>query len=71
MKFYTPQEIAEKLKVSKLTVYDLIKKGELEAVKIGKIYRISQEALDNFLKKSTATNQIKTRGRKPSLELPI
>ena len=33
---YTPEEIAALLKISKLKVYDLIKKGELQAYGVGK-----------------------------------
>lgn len=39
-KIYTPEEVAKILKVSKNTVYDLIKRGEIIAKKIGKAYRI-------------------------------
>jgi len=70
MEFYTPKEVAERLKLSELTVYDLIKRGEIEALKIGRIYRISKEALEKFLEKSKYSNQ-KRRGRKPNLELSI
>ncbi|ERI11444.1 helix-turn-helix transcriptional regulator [Aneurinibacillus aneurinilyticus] len=41
---YTTEEIAAILKVSKLTVYDLIKKGELPAYRVGRQMRI--DALD-------------------------
>ena len=42
-KLYTAQEIADKLKIKKTTVYELIKRGELESSKIGKQLRISEE----------------------------
>ena len=43
-KLYTAQEIADKLKIKKTTVYELIKRGELESSKIGKQLRISPTA---------------------------
>lgn len=46
---YTPEEIANLLKISVPTVRRLIREGELEAVPVGKQYRITQEALDKFL----------------------
>ena len=35
-KLYTAQEVADRLKIKKTTVYELIKRGELESSKIGK-----------------------------------
>jgi excisionase family DNA binding protein len=48
-KFYTVQEIADLLQVHWQSVLTYIKKGELRALKLGKGYRISQEALDKFI----------------------
>lgn len=49
-KIYTTQEVADQLKIKKSTVYELIKRGELSASKVGKQIRISQEQLDKYLK---------------------
>lgn len=48
-RIYTTQEIAEQLKIKKTTVYELIKRGELKANKVGKQLRITQEQLDEYL----------------------
>ena len=48
-KLYTAQEIADKLKIKKTTVYELIKRGELASSKIGKQLRISEEQLAEYL----------------------
>jgi excisionase family DNA binding protein len=45
----TPSEAATYLKVAEEDVIASIKAGELKAKKIGKAYRISKEALDEFL----------------------
>jgi len=45
----TPSEAATYLKVAEEDVVAAIKAGELKAKKIGKAYRISKEALDDFL----------------------
>ncbi|TET85493.1 MAG: helix-turn-helix domain-containing protein [Anaerolineales bacterium] len=45
----TPSEAATYLKVAEEDVVAAIKAGELKAKKIGKAYRISKEALDEFL----------------------
>jgi len=46
----TPSEAAAYLRVSEEDVIAAIEAGELKARKIGKAYRISKEALDEFLK---------------------
>ena len=51
-KLYTAQEVADKLKIKKTTVYELIKRGELYSSKIGKQLRISEEQLEQYLQKS-------------------
>jgi len=45
----TPSEAAKYLKVAEEDVVAAIKAGELKAKKLGKAYRISKEALDEFL----------------------
>ena len=47
---YTPQEVADLLKIRKNTVYELIKRGELKCSKIGKQFRIRKDELDEYLK---------------------
>ena len=48
-KLYTAQEVADRLKIKKTTVYKLIKRGELESSKIGKQLRVSEEQLTQYL----------------------
>jgi excisionase family DNA binding protein len=59
-KYYTVQEVADLLKLHWQSVLTYIKNGDLEAVKLGKGYRISQQALDSFIAKRTT----KTKGTK-------
>ncbi len=46
---YTPEEIAEKLKLSKYTIYEMIKREELPAYHIGRSIRISESQLESFI----------------------
>lgn len=46
---YTPQEVADLLKIKKNTVYELIKRGELKCRKIGKQFRIRKDELEEYL----------------------
>jgi excisionase family DNA binding protein len=49
-KYYTAEQIALKLELHKQTVYDFITEGKLQAVTMGRLRRISQSSLDEFLK---------------------
>ena len=64
-KLLTAKEAAEILKVKKNTVYDMIKRGDLKASKLGKQLRIRQEDLDFYIQygsqASTMLNESKTQ----------
>lgn len=47
--FYSVAEVADVFGVSKWTIYSLIKKGELPAVRIGQQFRISRAALEEYM----------------------
>ncbi|MGG1399142.1 helix-turn-helix transcriptional regulator [Bacillus salipaludis] len=46
---YTIEEVSQLLKVSKLTLYDLVKKGELPAFRVGRQMRIDAVDLDHYI----------------------
>ncbi len=48
----TVQEVSTLLKITRHTLYELINSGELEGFKCGKSYRITEEALENFITKN-------------------
>ena len=45
----TVAEVADLLRVSNMTVYRLIKAGQIGAIRVGKNYRIPQADLDDYL----------------------
>lgn len=47
---YTIEEVSQLLKVSKLTIYDLIKKGELPVFRVGRQMRMDAADLDRYIK---------------------
>lgn len=49
-KFFTVAEVASVMRVSKMTVYRLVNSGELNAVRVGRSYRVPEAALTAFLK---------------------
>lgn len=48
-RFLTASEAAERMRVSKMTVYRLIKAGKIPAVQIGKAYRVREDELERYL----------------------
>ena len=51
-KALSTQEVAELLHVSKSTIYDLIRKGEINSYKIGRKVRFTQEDVDAYIARS-------------------
>ena len=45
----TPEEAADALRLGRSKVYDLIRTGELESVKVGKCRRVPVDALSAFV----------------------
>ena len=54
---YTPEEAAEALAVGRSTVYELMKAGALEFVKLGRSRRIRRDVLETYVASlATQTN---------------
>ena len=49
LRLLTVAEVADFIRVSTMTVYRLIKAGDLPAIRVGKSYRVKQDDLDAFL----------------------
>jgi excisionase family DNA binding protein len=47
--FYLVEELAEKLRVNKMTIYRWIKAGKLAAAKVGKGYRIPKAEFERAI----------------------
>ncbi|NMO95900.1 helix-turn-helix transcriptional regulator [Paenibacillus lemnae] len=66
---YTTEEIAKLLKVSKLTVYDLLKKGELPSYRVGKQMRVDAADLEAYKQKAKGlmtNNKLLTKDQLPA-----
>lgn len=48
-RFLTVAEVAQLMRVSTMTVYRLIKAGDLRAVRVGRSYRIREADVDRYL----------------------
>jgi excisionase family DNA binding protein len=53
IKFLTVAEVATLMRISKMSVYRLIHSGELEALQVGRSYRIPEQAVDRYLMSAT------------------
>lgn len=49
----TVNEVASMMRVSNMTVYRLIKRGHLKAVRVGRSYRIRRQDLVSYLMQSS------------------
>lgn len=48
-RFLTVQEVAELMRVSTMTVYRLIKAGDLRAARVGRSYRLREAEVETYL----------------------
>jgi putative molybdopterin biosynthesis protein len=71
-KAYTPDEVAQLFQISKHTVYELIKRGELQAFKVGNKMRIEHSEIERY-KESTKAPARKIQAEQPDIHtsLPI
>ena len=52
VRFLTVQEVAAIMRVSKMTVYRLVHGGELPAVRVGRSFRVTEDDVNEYLRKS-------------------
>ncbi|WP_031468491.1 helix-turn-helix domain-containing protein [Sciscionella sediminilitoris] len=50
VQFLTVAEVAAMMRVSKMTVYRLVHSGELPAVRVGKSFRVPEQAVHDYLR---------------------
>ena len=49
VRFLTVAEVADMMRVSTMTVYRIIKSGELPAVRVGRSFRVRDVDVDSYL----------------------
>ena len=52
VRFLTVAEVAAMMRVSKMTVYRLVHNGELPAVRVGRSFRVPEQAVHDYLRDS-------------------
>lgn len=58
----TPEQVAEVLQVHVLTVYGYIRKRKLDAVRLGRNYRIIPDELTRFIESNRIVNRPAEKG---------
>ncbi len=58
--FLTVAEVADMLRVSRMTVYRWVHAGELPAVRFGRSFRVPQQAVEVFMENATIEGGIHT-----------
>jgi excisionase family DNA binding protein len=52
VRFLTVAEVAAAMRVSKMTVYRLVHGGELPAVRVGRSFRVPEDAVNDYLRRA-------------------
>ena len=52
VRFLTVAEVAAVMRVSKMTVYRLVHSGDLPAVRVGRSFRVPEDAVNEYLRRS-------------------
>lgn len=56
--FLKPKEVAERLQMNTLTIYEYIRNGQLRASKFGRSYRIDEKDLELFIVRHQVKNTV-------------
>ncbi len=52
VRFLTVAEVASIMRVSKMTVYRMVHAGDLPAIRVGRSFRVPEDAVDAYLRHS-------------------
>lgn len=55
IRLLTVAEVAGVMRVSRMTVYRLIRRGQLKAIRVGRNYRVREEDLREYLESSAVS----------------
>ncbi|MCL5421036.1 MAG: helix-turn-helix domain-containing protein [Nitrospirae bacterium] len=60
-KILTIEELSDYLKISKSTLYKLVREGKVPSQKIGRHWRFHKDAIESWLKNEAPTSGTKTQ----------
>jgi excisionase family DNA binding protein len=53
-KLFTPEQVAEHLQISKLTLMEYLREGKLRGTKVGRLWRVAEGDLQDFVARGKA-----------------
>lgn len=56
-KVYTPQQAAEVLSISEKTLMNWLRAGKIKGVKVGRLWRIMEQDLEEFLRQNRVSDK--------------
>ncbi len=56
--YYTPEELAAMLKVTRQAIYNWIQQGRMEAVRIGRTVRIPSDEVERLLREGRSPRRV-------------
>ena len=62
-RFYTPEELAELLRLPSAAVHRLLRRGELPSIRIGRIWRVEESELQRWLRRRRWPPSSRSNGR--------
>jgi excisionase family DNA binding protein len=54
----TVAEVASLMRVSRMTVYRLIRRGQLKAIRVGRNYRVREDDLNGYLESQAVNGHV-------------
>ncbi len=60
VRFLTVAEVAEIMRVSRMTVYRLVHNAELPAVRVGRSFRVPEAAVEQYLRTAFVDEETET-----------
>lgn len=60
VRFLTVAEVADVMRVSKMTVYRLVHSGDMPAVRFGRSYRVPESAVEQYVRRAAVDGQSET-----------
>jgi excisionase family DNA binding protein len=61
MRFLMVAEVAEIMRVSRMTVYRLVHAGELPAVRVGRSFRVPEQAVHEYLRHAYSDGMVREK----------
>jgi len=60
----TPRQVTEILQMHTLTIYNYIRQGKLDAIRLGRSYRVAPQDLARFIESNRTNNTPKFTGQR-------